>query len=132
MQAIEQILQSSKNIAVVGLSDKPDRPSFGVASFLLAHGYQIFPVNPNISEWCGIKAYQSLGEIKEKIDIVDIFRKSEDVLPIVQDAIHINAKTVWMQLGVVNDAAAEIAQGAGLNVIMDKCLKIEHIRVFGK
>ncbi|MFH1784982.1 MAG: CoA-binding protein [Candidatus Micrarchaeota archaeon] len=128
MDFMATILQNSKTIAVVGLSDKKDRPSFVVASYLLAKGYVIFPVNPNLSDWRGIKAYKSLSEIKEKIDIVDIFRKSEDVLPIVQEAISLNPKpqTIWMQLSVINEEAAKIARNAGLNVIMDKCIKIEH------
>ena len=123
---IPAILKKSKTIAVVGLSDRPDRPSYQVASYLLEHGYKIIPVNPNIKEWKGMRAYSSLLEIKEKIDVVDIFRKSEDVSPVVDEAIKIGAKTVWMQLGIVNEQAAEKAGKAGLNVVMDKCMKIEH------
>lgn len=129
MSSIEEILKKSKTIAIVGLSDKPDRPSYGVASYLLDHGYKLFPVNPNISNWRGLKAYNSLNEITEKIDIVDIFRKSEDVLPVVQDAIAIGAKTVWMQLGVINEPAAELARKSELTVVMDKCIKIEHAKL---
>lgn len=129
MASIEEILKKSKTIAIVGLSDKPDRPSYGVASYLLEHGYEIFPINPNISEWRGLKVHNSLNEITEKIDIVDIFRKSEDVLSVVQDAIAIRAKTVWMQLGVINEPAAELARKVGLNVVMDKCIKIEHAKL---
>lgn len=126
---IPAILKTSKTIAVVGLSDKPERPSYDVASYLLEHGYEIIPVNPNISEWKGIKAYKSLLEIKEKVDVVDIFRKSEDVPPVVDEAIKLGAKTVWMQLGIVNEAAAEKAKRAGLNVVMDRCMKIEHSKL---
>lgn len=122
---IQTILKKSKTIAVVGLSDKLERPSYDVASYLLEHGYRIIPVNPNITEWRGIKAYKSLLEIKEKVDVVDVFRKSEDVGPVVDDAIKIKAKTVWMQLGIVNEAAAAKARKAGLNVVMDRCMKIE-------
>ena len=125
---IKAILRNSRTIAVVGLSDKPDRPSFDVATYLMQHGYTIIPVNPMIKEWCGIKSYSSLLEIPKeiKIDIVDIFRKSEDVPPIVDEAIKIGAKTVWMQLGVVNESTALKAKSSGLNVVMDKCIKIEH------
>jgi len=123
---ISTILKTSKTIAVVGLSDKPERPSYDVASYLLEHGYKIIPVNPNITEWKGIKAYKSFLEIKEKVDVVDIFRKSEDVPPVVDEAIKIRAKTVWMQLGIVNEQAAAKARKAGLNVVMDRCMKIEH------
>lgn len=130
MEAAE-ILRKSKRIAVVGLSDKPERPSYDVASYLAAHGYVIIPVNPMISEWKGIKAYASLSDIPrdERVDVVDIFRKSEDVPPIVEEAIKIGAKAVWMQLGIANEAAAERAREAGLSVVMDKCMKIEHARL---
>jgi len=130
MDEIRQILKNSKTIAIVGLSDKPERPSYIVAEYLVSKGYRVFPVNPNIREWNGLKAYGSLNEIKEPIEIVDIFRKSEEVLPIIEDAIKIEAKTVWMQLGVINYEAAEKAASAGLNVVMDKCIKIEHAKLF--
>jgi len=126
---IKEILESSRTIAVAGLSDKPERDSYQVADYLLEHGYKIIPVNPMISEWKGIKAYGSLKDIEEKIDIVDIFRRSEFVLQIVDEAIEIGAKTVWMQLGVINEEAAEKARKAGLNVVMDKCIKIEHSKL---
>jgi hypothetical protein len=125
---IAEILKNAKAIAVVGLSDKAERPSYGVAKYLMEHGYRIIPVNPMISEWMGMKAYKSLLEIPsgERVDIVDIFRKSEDVPPIVEEAIAIGAKAVWMQLGVVNEAAAKKARAAGIMVVMDRCIKIEH------
>jgi predicted CoA-binding protein len=126
---IEKILKESKVIAVVGLSDNPSRPSFEVALYLKARGYQIIPINPNISEWNGIRAYPNLTALGQKVDIVDIFRKSEDVLPVVKEAIAIGAKTIWMQLGVVNEEAADLARKAGLNVVMDKCIKIEHAKM---
>jgi predicted CoA-binding protein len=126
---IEEILRNSKTIAVVGLSDKPERPSYDVASYLLEQGYRIIPVNPNITEWKGIKAYGSLLEIKEKVDIVDIFRRSEFVPQVVDEAIEIGAKTVWMQLGVIHEEAAEKARAAGLDVVMDRCTKIEHAKL---
>jgi predicted CoA-binding protein len=133
---IVQILRNARTIAVVGLSDKPERPSYDVASYLMEHGYAIIPVNPKLEtgNWRGIKAYPSLRDIpaEARVDVVDIFRKSEDVPPVVDDAIAIGAKTVWMQLGIVNEAATEKARKAGLNVVMDRCMKIEHIRMGGK
>jgi predicted CoA-binding protein len=125
------ILRSAKTVAVVGLSDKPERPSFDVAGYLLDKGYRIIPVNPNIREWKGIRAYGSLLEIPRNIqvDIVDIFRKSGDVPLVVDEAIEINAKTIWMQIGIVNGEAAEKARRAGLGVVMDKCMKIEHMKM---
>jgi len=129
MEDIESILKNSKTIAVVGLSDRPERPSYQVASYLLEQGYRIIPVNPNISEWRGIRVYGSLSEIKEKVDVVDIFRRSEHVPGIVDEAIKIGAKVVWMQLGVANQEAAEKAKAAGLKVVMNRCMKIEHSKL---
>ena len=126
---IKEILENSKTIAVVGLSDNPERDSYSVAEYLLNHGYTIIPVNPKIKQWKGIRAYASLMEIPGEIDIVDIFRRSEFVPEIVDEAIEKNAKTVWMQLGVINEDAAEKAKKAGLNVVMDKCMRIEHSRL---
>jgi predicted CoA-binding protein len=128
---IAGLLKGAKTVAVVGLSDKPERASYDVASYLLAHGYRVIPVNPNLSEWKGLKAYPSLRSIPqgEKVDIVDIFRRSEDVPPVVDDAIAIGARAVWMQLGIVNGEAAEKAGRAGLFVVMDRCMKIEHGRL---
>ncbi len=126
MDEIASILRNAKVVAVVGLSDKPGRPSYDVASYLMAHGYKIIPINPNITEWKGLRAYASLSDAKGGIDVVDIFRKSEDVPPVVDEAIHIGAKVVWMQLGIVNEEAARKARAAGLKVVMDRCMKIEH------
>ncbi len=128
---IPSILRGSKTIAVVGLSDKPERPSYDVASYLIGKGYRIIPVNPMISEWKGLKAYGSLSDIpkEERVDVVDIFRRSEDVPPVVDEAIRIGAKAVWMQLGIVNEGAAAKAREAGLSVVMDRCMKIEHMRL---
>ena len=128
MQSIPEILNTSKVVAIVGLSDKPDRPSYGVATYLMQHGYKIIPVNPNITEWKGIKTYKSLFEINEPVDVVDIFRKNEDVPQVVDDALKMKPKpkTIWMQLGIVNEQAAEKVRKASLNVVMDKCMKIEH------
>ena len=124
---VKQILSESKVIAVVGLSDKPDRPSYGVAEYLQSHGFRIIPVNPVVKEnILGEKTYASLKEIPEKVDIVDIFRKPEAVPEIVAEAIAIGAKTIWMQDGIVHNAAAEQARSAGLKVVMNKCLLREH------
>jgi len=130
-ETIRRILKESKTIAVVGLSDKPDRDSYKVAKYLKQNGYQIIPINPNLSEWEGEKAYASLKDIPSgiRIDVVDIFRRSEFVLGIVDDAIQVRAKAVWMQLEVVNEEAARKAEAAGLLVVMDRCMKIEHSRM---
>lgn len=132
MEAAE-LLRSAKTVAVVGLSDDPARPSHQVASYLMSKGYRIIPVNPGLREWEGIRAYPSLSAIPKevKVDIVDIFRRSEHVLPIVEQAIEIGAKAVWMQLGVINEGAAEKARRAGLEAVMDLCMKSEHMRLLG-
>ncbi len=126
--SIETIL-NYKNIAVVGISDNPERPSYDVASFLEKHGYNIIPVNPSLAEWKGKKSYPDLKSIPEKVDVVDIFRRPEAVSPIVDEAIAIKAKAVWMQLGIVNEEAAAKAKAAGIEVVMDKCMKIEYNRL---
>jgi hypothetical protein len=131
-EAIRKILKNSITIAVVGLSPNPERDSHEVAQYLQQVGYRIIPVNPKADEILGEKAYPDLASIPEKIDIVDIFRKSEHVPPIVDEAIEAGAKTVWMQLGVINDEAAKTATAAGLNVVMDRCILREHKRLFEK
>ena len=118
-----------KTIAIVGLSDKPDRPSYKVGKYLLGKGFEIFPVNPNIENFLEIKSYKTLSDIKEKIDVVDIFRRSEFVEPIVKEAIKIGAKTIWMQEGVINENAATRARSAGLTVIMNICMMKEHKKI---
>ena len=125
-ETIRKILKESKTIAVVGLSDKPDRYSYIVASYLMEHGYKIIPVNPNIVEWKGLKSHASLKDISEKIDVVGIFRRSEFVDVVVKEAITIGAKAIWMQEGVVDEKAAEKAEKAGLLVVMDRCMMKEH------
>lgn len=125
---IGRILKTSRSIAVVGLSPKPERPSHGVARYLLAQGYDVIPVNPGQREILGLKCYANLGEIPRRVDIVDCFRKSADMLPIAAQAVAIGARVLWMQLGVENDAAAATAMAAGLTVVMDRCIKIEHAR----
>lgn len=114
-----------KTIAVVGISDNPERPSNFVAKFMEEHGYKIIPVNPNLTEWEGKKCYPDLLSIPVKVDVVDIFRRPEAVPPIVDEAIAIKAKAVWMQEGIVNEEAAAKAREAGLEVVMDRCMKKE-------
>jgi predicted CoA-binding protein len=128
--SIETIL-NYKNIAVVGISDNPERPSYDVASFLEAHGYNIIPVNPTLTEWKGKKCYPDLKSIPVKVDVVDIFRRPEAIPPIVDEAIATKAKVVWMQLGIVNEEAAAKARTAGIEVVMDRCMKIEYKRLKG-
>ena len=129
MDDIEKIIRESRNIAVVGISNKLGRPSLTVASYLKGQGYSIIPVNPTIQDVNGEKCYPDLGSIPEKVDVVDIFRKPQDVLPVVEEAIRIGAKTVWMQEGIVNEDAARKAKEAGLQVVMDKCMLKEHARL---
>lgn len=129
MELTEEILKNSRVIAVVGLSANPERPSNIVATYLKGKGYKIIPVNPGEKMILGETSYTDLSSITEKVDVVDIFRKSEDVPPIVEQAINISAKTVWMQEGVVNQSAAAAAEKAGLKVVMDKCMRKEHMRL---
>ena len=131
MRTIPDILKQSKTIAVVGLSANPERPSYDVASYLKSKGYRIIPVNPTITEALGEKSYPDLKSVPEKIDVVDVFRRSEDVPPVVDDAIKVGAKVVWMQEGIVNEQAAKKAQQAGLDVVMDRCMKVEHQKYVG-
>ena len=128
---LKRILKSTRVIAVVGLSANWWRPSYFVAKYLQDHGYRVIPVNPAYQEVLGEKCYASLKDVPEKIDMVDCFRKAGEIPALAEDAIAIGAKCLWMQLGVVNDAAATRATGAGLDVIMDRCVKIEHGRLFG-
>ena len=128
---LRRILAESKVIAVVGLSADWFRPSFFAAKYMQEHGYRIIPVNPKYPEILGEKCYASLKAIQEKVDIVDCFRNREDILPIAQDAIAIGAKVLWQQLGIANDAADALVRAAGLESVMDRCVKIEHARLFG-
>ena len=130
-QEIKRLLESSKRIAVVGLSNKPERDSYEVASVLQKAGYEIIPVNPVIDEVLGVKAVASLSDIEEPVDIVDVFRRPEQVMPIAEEAVKIGAKAIWFQLGVTNEQAAEYAQNNGITVIMDRCIKVEHRRLLG-
>ena len=126
-----RILRTYRTIAIVGLSANPFRPSHFAAIYMLAEGYNIIPVNPREREVLGRRSYPSLGDIPEPVGIVDIFREPSAVPAIVEEAIAIGAKVVWMQLGVIHEAAARRARAAGLDVVMDACVKIEHARFFG-
>jgi predicted CoA-binding protein len=125
----ERILNGYRSVAVVGLSPDPNRPSHKVARYLAHHGYEIIPVNPDAREISGRPSYPDLQSVPQSVEIVDIFRRSEEVMPIVDEAIKIGAKAVWMQEGVINEAAASRARDAGLLVVMDKCMLKEHRRV---
>ena len=121
-----KILEEAKTIAVVGLSNKPERTSYMVSQAMQNNGYKIIPVNPTIEESLGEKAVSSLTEIKEPVDIVNVFRRSEEVGPVVDDAIKIKPKVIWMQQGVYNEEAAKKAQEAGITVVMDQCIKVDN------
>ncbi|MBA4312829.1 MAG: CoA-binding protein [Chlorobiaceae bacterium] len=123
---IKKILQEAKTIAIVGASVKPSRDSFHIMRFLMEAGYNVIPVNPAYNEILGKKCFPDLRQLEEQVDIVDIFRRSDEILPIVQDAMLIGAPAIWMQLGVVNEEAASLAERAGINVIMNKCIKVEY------
>jgi uncharacterized protein len=123
---IREILESARTIAVVGLSADPLRISNSVSRYMQEKGYRIIPVNPTITEALGEKAYPSLKDVPVPVDIVNVFRRSEDVPPVADAAIAINAKVLWMQEGIVNQAAAQKAESAGLKVIMDRCIMVEH------
>ncbi len=129
MRRVAEILQQSRTIAVVGLSSKRFRPSYGVSEYMQRSGYRIVPVNPEESEVLGEKSYPDLDSVPEAIDIVDIFRRSEFVPEIVEAAIRKGAKTIWMQEGVTHEEAARRAAGAGLDVVMDRCILKEHRRL---
>ena len=126
MTTEEKILNFSRVIAVVGLSSKPDRPSYKAASYLKEQGYKIIPVNPTEKEILGELCYPDLASIPEPVDVVEVFRRSEEVLPIVEEAIRIGAKAVWMQEGVINEKAAARAREVGIMVVMDRCMRKEH------
>ncbi len=128
-EEIKAILQDCKVVAVVGLSPKPERPSFRVAHYLKEHGYRIVPVNPGQKEILGEKCYPNLKEIPFPIEVVDIFRNVEAIPAIVDEAITIGAKVVWMQQGLVEHASAQKAKEAGLQVVMDRCMKVDHAQL---
>jgi len=128
---IKEILETYKNIAVIGLSSQTWRPSYSVSRYMQSAGYRIIPVNPNETEVLGEKAYASLDDVPDPIEIVDVFRRPEFVPEVVEAAIRRKAKVVWMQLGVGNEAAAERARAAGLEVVMEKCILVEHQDIMG-
>jgi hypothetical protein len=123
---IAELLRSAKTIAVVGLSDNPFRPSYDVSAYMQRQGYRIIPVNPQVKEVLGEKAYASLSEVPEKIDIVNIFRRSEFVPEVVDEALTLKVPAIWMQEGVIHEAAAAKARAAGIFVVMDRCILKEH------
>lgn len=128
--AIGALLERARTIAVVGLSDSPLRPSHGVSAYMQHHGYRIIPVNPNINGALGEKAVGSLRDIKEKVDIVDVFRRSENVPEVVDEAIKLGVSAIWMQEGVIHEPAARKARDAGIFVVMDRCILKEHRKRF--
>jgi len=123
---IQEILESSHTIAVVGLSPKPDRASYHVAEYMQQHGYRIIPVHPAAETILGEKVYARLEDIPDKVDIVDVFRKSEDTPPVAEAAVRIGARSLWLQLGIENDVAEAIAGAGGMNYVQNRCIKIEH------
>ena len=129
--SLRRILRTSRTIAIVGLSADWFRPSYFAAKYLQEHGYRIIPVNPRYTEILGERCHATLTTIDVPVDIVDVFRRTEDVLPIAEQAIAIGAKCLWQQIGVRNEQAAALAAAAGLEVVMDRCVKIEHGRLFG-
>lgn len=130
-QMMKDILLSAKTIASVGLSSNQEKESYWIASYLKEQGYRLIPVNPTADEILGEKAYPDLESIPEKIDVVQVFRRSEDVPPVVDSAIKAGAKVVWMQEGIVNEEAAQKAREAGLQVVMDACMRMTHRRLIG-
>ncbi len=130
---IKRLLEGARNVAVVGLSESPYRTSHAIASILQRFGYRIFPVNPNLTRpILGEKPYATVQEIPEPIDIVDVFRRSEKVMPVAEDAVAAGAKVLWMQSGVINEEAAEYAEEHGLTVVMDRCIKVDHASLVGR
>ena len=128
---LRRILREGRTLAVVGLSAEWHRPSFFAAKYMQQHGYRIVPVNPRYEQVLGERCYASLLDIPDPVDIVDVFRRSEDVLPIAEQAVRIGAKCLWQQIGVKNLDAVRLVQAAGLDAVIDRCVKIEHARLFG-
>lgn len=128
---LRRILKTCRTVAVVGVSADWFRPSNFVAKYLLTHGYRMIPVNPRYDEVLGQRCWPSLEAVPESVDLVDVFRKTADVMPIAQSAVAIGAKCLWQQIGVVNHEAAQLAREAGMDAVMDRCVKIEHARLFG-
>lgn len=126
----KEFLTKYRNVAVVGISDKPERPSYDVSSYLVRNGFNVIPINPSLESWNGIRAYPDLSSVPPgtRIDIIDIFRKSEQVQPIVEEALKLDPKVIWMQEGVINFEAAELAKKNNVSVVMDRCMKKEHMK----
>lgn len=131
-QQLTTILQETKRIAIVGISDKPDRPSYRVSKYLLDVGYEIIPINPTLEQVHGIKAIKSLAELDGDVDMINVFRRSEETVAVAEAAALTNAKVLWLQLGIANERSAEIAEAAGQQIVMDKCILIEHQRLLEK
>lgn len=130
-EMMKEILLSARTVASVGLSGNEEKVSNGVGAYLLEHGYEVIPVNPTTDEILGKKSYPDLSSVPEKIDVVQVFRRPEDVPPVVDEAIKVGAKVVWMQEGIVNEEAAQKAREAGLQVVMDACMRASHKRLIG-
>jgi hypothetical protein len=128
---IKELLKEARTIAVVGLSDKPERDSHRVAKYLQEHGYKIIPVNPKFDEVLGEKSYKKVSEIPGPVDVVDVFRRSIDTPSVVEDALSKNPKAIWLQLGISNEDSAKIAQDNEITIIMDRCIKIDHANLIG-
>ena len=128
---LKELLQKARTVAVVGLSDKPDRDSNKVAVYLQQQGYKVIPVNPKLDSVLGEKAYKKVSDIPEQVDIVDVFRRSIDTPPVVEDAVSKKPMAVWLQLGIKNDEAAKIAADNNLTIVMDRCIKIDHANLLG-
>jgi hypothetical protein len=130
--AVAGILKAARRIAVIGISAKPGRPSLSVALYLKRHGYEIIPVNPQLAEWEGSPCYPSLHEVPGPVDIVDIFRKPDSIMEIVEEIIAKKPDCAWLQLGIVNDEAAKLLRQAGITTVQNLCVKIEHARLLGQ
>ena len=131
-QKEKELLETAKTIAMVGLSPDTEKASNRVATYLIKHGYNVIPVNPNYDEVLGRKAYRSLSDIPEKIDVVDIFMRADKLLPVVQEAIALKPKAVWLQLDIINEEAKALVEGAGIQFFMNVCMKQEREKIFGK
>lgn len=131
IRSLRRILKENRTIAIVGLSERWYRPSNFAAKYLQEYGYRVIPVNPNYDSVLGEKCYARLEDIPESIDVVDVFQRSEQVLQVAESAVGISAKVLWLQLGIFNDDATKLAADAGLDVVVDRCMKIEHARLFG-
>ncbi len=131
ISTLRRILRNCRTIAVVGLSSEWHRPSYFAAKYMQQHGYRVVPVNPRYTEVLGERCYPSLTDIPGKVDLVDVFRRTDDVLPIARQAIQIGARCLWQQIGVMNPEADVLARAAGLDSVLNRCVKIEHARLFG-